>query len=289
MNTKSIAYKVSINTIILNSILSLFKFLAGIIGKSQAMLSDAIHTLSDVLSTIIVMIGIKVSNKSSDASHQYGHERMECVASIILASLLFFTGILVGYKGIKSIFNPESITTPTLFALIMAIISILVKEAMYWYTRKYALKINSNALMADAWHHRSDAMSSIGSLIGVVGAIYGIGILDAVASLIICLFILKVSIDIFIDSINKMVDKSCDEKLIDKYKSVIESIDGVDSIDIIKSRLFGNMIYLDLEIGVDEDKPLKEAHLISHNVHDALENYDKNIKHCMIHVNPYKK
>lgn len=289
MNTKSIAYKVSINTIILNSILSLFKFLAGIIGKSQAMLSDAIHTLSDVLSTIIVMIGIKVSNKSSDASHQYGHERMECVASIILASLLFFTGILVGYKGIKSIFNPESITTPTLFALIMAIISILVKEAMYWYTRKYALKINSNALMADAWHHRSDAMSSIGSLIGVVGAIYGIDILDAVASLIICLFILKVSIDIFIDSINKMVDKSCDEKLIDKYKSVIESIDGVDSIDIIKSRLFGNMIYLDLEIGVDEDKPLKEAHLISHNVHDALENYDKNIKHCMIHVNPYKK
>lgn len=289
MNTKSIAYKVSINTIILNSILSLFKFLAGIIGKSQAMLSDAIHTLSDVLSTIIVMIGIKVSNKSSDASHQYGHERMECVASIILASLLFFTGILVGYKGIKSIFNPESITTPTLFALIMAIISILVKEAMYWYTRKYALKINSNALMADAWHHRSDAMSSIGSLIGVVGAIYGIGILDAVASLIICLFILKVSIDIFIDSINKMVDKSCNEKLIDKYKSVIESIDGVDSIDIIKSRLFGNMIYLDLEIGVDEDKPLKEAHLISHNVHDALENYDKNIKHCMIHVNPYKK
>ena len=289
MNTKSIAYKVSINTIILNSILSLFKFLAGIIGKSQAMLSDAIHTLSDVLSTIIVMIGIKVSNKSSDASHQYGHERMECVASIILASLLFFTGILVGYKGIKSIFNPESITTPTLFALIMAIISILVKEAMYWYTRKNALKINSNALMADAWHHRSDAMSSIGSLIGVVGAIYGIGILDAVASLIICLFILKVSIDIFIDSINKMVDKSCDEKLIDKYKSVIESIDGVDSIDIIKSRLFGNMIYLDLEIGVDEDKPLKEAHLISHNVHDALENYDKNIKHCMIHVNPYKK
>lgn len=289
MNTKSIAYKVSINTIILNSILSLFKFLAGIIGKSQAMLSDAIHTLSDVLSTIIVMIGIKVSNKSSDASHQYGHERMECVASIILASLLFFTGILVGYKGIKSIFNPESITTPTLFALIMAIVSILVKEVMYWYTRKYALKINSNALMADAWHHRSDAMSSIGSLIGVVGSIYGIGILDAVASLIICLFILKVSIDIFIDSINKMVDKSCNDELIDKYKSVIESIDGVDSIDIIKSRLFGNMIYLDLEIGVDEDKPLKEAHLISHNVHDALENYDKNIKHCMIHVNPYKK
>lgn len=289
MNTKSIAYKVSINTIILNSILSLFKFLAGIIGKSQAMLSDAIHTLSDVLSTIIVMIGIKVSNKSSDASHQYGHERMECVASIILASLLFFTGILVGYKGIKSIFNPESITTPTLFALIMAIVSILIKEAMYWYTRKYALKINSNALMADAWHHRSDAMSSIGSLIGIVGAIYGIGILDAIASLIICLFILKVSIDIFIDSINKMVDKSCNDKLIDKYKNIIESIDGVDSIDIIKSRLFGNMIYLDLEIGVDEDKSLKEAHSISHNVHDALENYDKNIKHCMIHVNPYKK
>lgn len=289
MNSEQIAYKVSINTIIGNVILSIVKFLAGIFGKSQAMISDSVHSMSDVLSTFVVMIGIKLSNKCDDEEHQYGHERLECVASIILACMLFITGILIGYQGIESIIHRKGIATPTLFALIIAIISILTKEGMYWYTRKYAKALNSNALMADAWHHRSDSLSSIGSLIGIAGSMLGFKILDSIASIIICLFILKVAIDIFRDSINKMIDRACNKEVIDNYKKIIKKVKGVKRIDLIKSRLFGNKIYLDVEISVDGNLKLVDAHKISEIVHDKLEAYDKNIKHCMIHVNPYEK
>lgn len=289
MNNEQIAYKVSINTIIVNIVLSAIKFLAGIIGKSQAMISDSIHSISDVLSTFVVMIGVKISSKIDDDEHQYGHERLECVAALILACMLFITGILIGYKGFESIINKSNIETPTFFALLMAAISILIKEGMYWYTRKFAKMINSNALMADAWHHRSDALSSVGSLIGIAGSILGVKILDSIASIIICLFILKVAIDIFRDSINKMIDKACDIETINNYKKIIKKVKGVKRIDMIKSRLFGNKIYIDIEISVDGNLKLKEAHEISHKVHDILEETDKNIKHCMIHVNPYKK
>jgi len=289
MNNEQIAYKVSINTIIGNVILSIIKLLAGIFGKSMAMISDSVHSISDVLSTFIVMVGIKISNKVNDDEHQYGHERLECVASIILSCMLFITGILIGYQGIESIIQKKEIATPTLFALIMAIVSILIKECMYWYTRKYAKLINSNALMADAWHHRSDALSSIGSLIGIVGSMLGFKLLDSIASIIICIFILKVAIDIFKDSVNKMVDKACSKETIENYKKIIKKIKGVKRIDLIKSRLFGNKIYLDVEISVDGNLKLVDAHNITHKVHDKLESSDKNIKHCMIHVNPYEK
>lgn len=289
MNNEQIAYKISINTIIINIILSIIKFLSGVFGKSQAMISDSVHSLSDVLSTFIVIIGVKISNKKDDDDHQYGHERLECVASLILACILFSTGILIGYKGFNSIINKSNIENPTFIALIMAIISILTKEGMYWYTRKFAKMINSNALMADAWHHRSDSLSSIGSLIGVVGSMLGFKIFDSLASIIICIFIIKVAIDIFRDSINKMIDKACDKKTIENYIKTIKKIKGVEKIDLIKSRLFGNKIYLDIEISVDGNLKLIEAHKISEIVHDKLEKKDKNIKHCMVHVNPFKK
>lgn len=289
MNNEQVAYKVSINTIIGNIILSIVKFLAGVFGKSQAMISDSIHSLSDVLSTFIVMIGVKISSKIDDDEHQYGHERLECVASIILSCILFITGVLIGYKGIESIINKSNILTPTLFALVIAIISILVKEGMYWYTRKYAKLIDSNVLMAEAWHNRSDSLSSVGSLIGVAGSMLGFKILDSIASTIICLFILKVAIDIFKDSINKMIDRACGADIINSYKKIIKKVKGVKRIDLIKSRLFGNKIYLDVEISVDGNLKLIDAHRISELVHDNLEATDKKIKHCMIHVNPYEK
>ena len=289
MNNEQIVYKVSINTIIGNVFLSIIKLLAGIFGKSMAMISDSLHTISDVLSTFVVMIGVKISNKVIDDDHQYGHERLECACSIILSCMLFITGILIGYQGINSIIQKKEIATPTLFALNMAIVSILIKECMYWYTRKHAKIVNSNALMADAWHHRSDALSSIGSLIGIVGSMLGFKLLDSIASIIICIFILKVAIDIFRDSINKMVDRACSVENIENYKKIIKKIKGVKRIDLIKSRLFGNKIYLDVEISVDGNLKLVDAHNISHEVHDKLESSDKNIKHCMIHVNPYEK
>lgn len=155
---QSVAMRVSAVSILVNILLSAFKLLAGLIAHSGAMISDAIHSASDVFSTIIVIIGVRISGRKSDEDHQYGHERMECVASLILAVVLFLTGLGIGKEGLSNILagNYEDLTVPGLFALIMAVISIAVKEWMYWYTRAAAKKINSGALMADAWHHRSD-------------------------------------------------------------------------------------------------------------------------------------
>ena len=280
--------KVSVISIIGNVFLSIFKFIAGIIGKSNAMISDSIHSLSDVLSTIVVMIGLKLASKKEDVSHPYGHERIECVASFILAIFLFITGLGIGWMGIKTIFfeNYSEIKTPTLIALIAAIISIIIKEAMYWYTRSVAKKIKSDALMADAWHHRSDALSSIGSLIGIGGAMMGFKLLDSIASIIICLCIIKVSYDIFMDSVDKMVDKACNSDFINKICDLVLSTNGVLNIDLIKTRLFGNKIYIDLEIAANQDLTLKEAHEIAQKVHDKIENNYEDVKHCMVHVNP---
>lgn len=280
--------KVSVISIIGNVFLSIFKFIAGIIGKSNAMISDSIHSLSDVLSTIVVMIGLKLASKKEDVSHPYGHERIECVASFILAIFLFITGLGIGWMGIKTIFfeNYSEIKTPTLIALIAAIISIITKEAMYWYTRSVAKKIKSDALMADAWHHRSDALSSIGSLIGIGGAMMGFKLLDSIASIIICFCIIKVSYDIFMDSVDKMVDKACNSDFINKICDLVLSTNGVLNIDLIKTRLFGNKIYIDLEIAANQDLTLKEAHEIAQEVHDNIENNYEDVKHCMVHVNP---
>ena len=205
---------VSIVTIIGNVILSVFKFLAGIIAHSHAMISDAIHSASDVFSTIVVIIGIKLASKEPDKEHPYGHERLECVTSIVLAIILFITGLKIGVDALENIFRgvQSELAVPGMLALIAAIVSIVSKEAMFWYTRYYAKRIDSDALMADAWHHRSDAFSSIGALIGIGGARLGFPIMDPIASLFIFFFIAKAALDIFKDAIDKMIDHSCDEE-----------------------------------------------------------------------------
>lgn len=281
-----IGFKVSVVTIVANAILSLFKFITGIVGKSNAMISDSVHSLSDVLSTIIVMIGLKAASKRADKEHPYGHERMESIAAFILAAILFVTGMMIGIEGITNVINYQAIKVPSLIALIAAIISIITKELMYWYTVYYAKKIKSEALKADAWHHRSDALSSIGSLIGIGGAMLGFTVLDSIASIVICGFIIKVAYDIFIDSLDKVVDKSCDEKTIDEIKAIALSTKGVLNVDLIKTRMFGNKIYIDLEISAKKDITLERAHLIAHRVHDKIENKLSDVKHCMVHVNP---
>lgn len=285
---KQIAMKVSTNSIIVNILLSGFKFFAGFVANSSAMISDAVHSASDVFSTIIVMIGVNISSKEADEEHQYGHERLECVAGIILACILFATGVGIGFSGIEKIFvgSEGSLQVPGKIALVAAIVSILVKEGMYWYTRHAAKKINSGALMADAWHHRSDSLSSVGSFIGIFGARMGFPIFDPLASLIICLFIIKASCDIFKDGINKLIDKSCDVETIEKMKEVIMSQGGVHNIDEIKTRIFGSKIYLDIEISVDGKLRLDKAHDIAENVHNKVESEFPLVKHCMVHVNP---
>ena len=285
---KQIAMRVSVVTIICNLLLSFFKLAAGLLGHSGAMISDAVHSASDVFSTIVAILGINISKKKSDQNHQYGHDRLECVAAIVLAVILFLTGVGIGIGGIKNIISgiSEDIAVPGAIALAAAILSILIEEWMYWYTRKAAKKINSGALMADAWHHRSDALSSIGAFVGILGARMGYPILDPLASVVICLFIGKAASDIFRDAIDKMVDKSCDPETLGKMRSIILEQPGVQNIDLLQTRLFGPKIYVDIEIAADGNLTLREGHEIAQRVHDAMEKEFPLVKHCMVHVNP---
>lgn len=288
MENNKIANRVSVQTIIANLILSLFKLIIGFIGNSSAMISDAIHSASDVFSTIVVMIGIKMAAKESDKEHPYGHEKMECVAAIVLAIVLFITGLGIGVEAFRTIFsgNYENLEIPGILALIAAVISILVKEGMYWYTRYFARKINSGALMADAWHHRSDALSSVGALVGIFGARHGFVVMDSAASLVIFVFIAKAAYDIFMDAIDKMIDRSCDENTQKQIYECILETENVLGIDLLQTRIFGNKIYVDAEIEVDGDVTLNEAHDISELVHQRIEEKFDMVKHIMVHVNP---
>lgn len=283
------AMRVSVVSIIVNILLSLLKLFTGIFANSSALISDAVHSASDVFSTFVVMIGVSISGKDEDEEHPYGHERMECVASIILSVLLAVTGAGIGLAGIKqlTVGNIESLPVPGAVALVIALVSIVVKEGMYRYTKAAAKKINSGALMADAWHHRSDALSSIGAFAGILGARLGFPALDPIAGIIICIFIIKAAFDIFKDSMDKMVDKACPEETVKKMSDTILDCREVISIDELKTRLFGSRIYVDVEIAVDPEKSLIEAHSVAEQVHDAIEKNFPEVKHCTVHVNPH--
>ena len=283
-----IANRVSFITIIGNVILSVVKFLAGIIAHSNAMISDAVHSASDVFSTIVVMIGIKLAAKEADKEHPYGHERLECVAAIVLAMVLIITGLGIGAEALKNIVqgNYSDLQVPEILALIAAIVSIVSKEAMYWYTRYYAKKIDSSALMADAWHHRSDAFSSIGALIGIGGARLGFPVMDSIASLVIFVFIVKAAYDIFKDAMDKMLDHSCDEETEKQIYDCVMKNEHVRGIDLLQTRIFGNKIYVDVEIQLYASYTLEEAHNIAETVHKDIEDSFPKVKHIMVHVNP---
>ena len=288
---QKIANKVSFYTIIWNMVLSVVKFLAGIIAHSNAMISDAVHSASDVFSTVVVIIGIRLASKEADKEHPYGHERLECVAAIILSVVLFITGLGIGFEALKNIFAGDysKIQVPGILALAAAILSIVVKEAMYWYTRYYAKKIDSAALMADAWHHRSDALSSVGALVGIGGARMGYPVMDSVASLVIFVFIVKAAYEIFKDAMDKMVDHSCDEETEKQIYDCVMENEHVRGIDLLQTRIFGNKIYVDVEILVDASYTLGEAHRIAESVHDHIEQKFSKVKHIMVHVNPWEE
>ncbi len=279
---------ISFLSIVGNTLLSVLKLLAGLLAHSGAMMSDAIHSASDVFSTVVVIIGVKISGKESDKEHPYGHERLECVAAIVLATILAVTGLGIGWTALQKILEADydNLAVPGVLALAAAILSIVVKEAMFWYTRAGAKRIDSGALMADAWHHRSDALSSVGALIGIGGARLGFPILDPVASLIICAFIEKAAFDIFMDAVDKMVDKACDEETEEQMRQCVLRQTGVIAVDLLQTRTFGNKIYVDVEIGVDGSIPLREAHDIAETVHDTIERKFPKVKHIMVHVNP---
>ena len=282
------ASRVSFVSMLINIFLTVFKFIAGLLGNSGAMVSDALHSLTDVAGSLIVLIGVRISGKQSDEDHPYGHERIECIASILLSGLLIGAGASIGLSGIRQILSIKE-STPALpgkIALAAAIVSIVVKESLFWYTWRNAKKISSGALKAEAWHHRSDALSSVGALIGIAGARAGFPVLEPAASLLICLLIFKAAVEIFIEAVNNLVDHSCSKELEDQILSCVRRQDKVLCVDLLRTREFGRKVYVDLEIGMDPDLSLREAHAAAEAVHDAVEKEFRQVKHIMIHVNP---
>lgn len=284
----AIIRKLSLVGIIGNVFLSAFKFIAGIMGNSSAMVSDAVHSLSDVFATFIAFLGVRFGRREADASHPYGHERIESLAAIVLGLILLVTGVGIGWVGLEKILagNYENLPIPGMIALVAAIVSIAVKEGMFWYTRHWARVIRSSAFEADAWHHRSDAMSSIGALVGVGGSMLGYPVLDPIASVVICLFILKQGISIIYDALKKMLDTSCGEQFEKEVRQLVDAENQVERIDMLRTRMFGDKVYIDMEIAIDGSMQLTDAHAIAERVHDDIEHTFPEAKHVMIHVNP---
>ena len=287
MDEQKIIKRLSEVGIIGNILLAGFKLFAGIIGRSGAMVSDAAHSLSDVFATLIAYIGVRLSRRKEDAEHPYGHERFECVASLVLGLILAGTGIGIGYASVQKLLSDQTAAeVPTLLPLLAAVISIVVKEGMFRYTMYYAKKMDSAAFQADAWHHRSDALSSVGAFVGIGLAKLGYPKMDPIASLLICVLILKVAFDITRDALNQMLDTSCDRAFESGLRAFIGEQPGVKHVDLLHTRQFGNKIYVDLEIAVDRNISLVDAHGIAESIHASVEKQYPNVKHIMIHVNP---
>ena len=288
---EKVASRVSGVSIVVNLLLAAFKFVAGALGHSGAMISDAVHSSSDVIGSLIVIIGVKVSEKASDEDHPYGHERMENVASLLLAGILAAAGISIGKEALRSIISGvyKTAAVPGMLALVAALVSIAVKEALFWYTWVNARQIRSGALKAEAWHHRSDALSSVGALIGIAGARLGVPVMEPIASCIIAIFIIRVAVRIFREAVDQVVDRSCGSETEDALRATALEQQGVMGVELLHTRMFGNRIYVDLEIAADPDLTLAAAHGIAEQVHDAIERTYPEVKHIMVHVNPAGK
>lgn len=280
--------RVGIITGLINILLSIIKILAGIRGNSKAILADGIHSLSDVFSTFLVIIGLNVASKEADENHPYGHEKYESIFGKILSLFLIGTGLFIGYESLNSLISGD-IEKPGNIALLAAFISILSKEAMYWYTIRVARDIKSIALEADAWHHRSDALSSIGTFAGVLGARFGFLALDPLGGIVVSIIVLKIGLQLYLKSVSELVDESAPESMEDTIKNITLEVNGVEGIKDLKTRVFGSKVYVDLEIYVDGNLSVIKGHKISEIVHDRLEEELEDIKHCMVHIEPYNK
>ena len=291
-DAKRVTMQVSTVGIVCNAALTVFKLVAGIVAHSSAIVADAVHSASDILGSLIVMIGAVFSHKAADASHPYGHEKLECIASILLGNILVLVGAAIGYAGVMKIVRGETLAAPGVQNKVDTNGGVItrkkigVKEGLYWYTIAAAKRIRSVSLKAEAWHHRSDALSSIGSFAGVLGARLGVPILDPIASIVICLFIFKVAYGIFHESIDRLVDRACDPGTVAAMRETMQRTPGVVRVDDIKTRLFGSRTYVDAEIAVDGALPLRDAHVIAEAVHHELERDYPDVKHCTVHVNP---
>lgn len=284
LTRKQTTIRVSFVSIGGNLILCMLKLFAGLLGRSGALVSDAVHSAADAIDTIIVIVGIKLASKAPDLRHPYGHERMECVAALILSIVLGIIGTGIGYTGLEKIWSGqyESAGIPSRLALWAAIVSIIIKEGLYWYMRNSAKRINSESLMAIAWHNRADSLSSISSLIGIAGARAGFPVLDPLVSVIICLFVIKAALTVFKGAIDKMVDRVCSPETSEKIQNAVSHYDSTLSVVRLRTRLFSDKVYAELWIRLPKNMPLERSHEICLCLKKQIEDAVDEVKECLI-------
>ncbi|MGE4524475.1 MAG: cation diffusion facilitator family transporter [Sphaerochaeta sp.] len=288
---QNLALRVSRINIFNNIVLAVSKIGIGVVAHSAALLNDGVNNAGDVISSVIASVGIAAAGKDSDAEHQYGHERLESVAAILLSGIIMVVGMGLLVDGVSSIIKGSYLNRPIpgVLAVIAAIISIVVKEIMFLYTRWAAKKTRSSALLASSWDSQSDVLATTGGLIGIVFARMGYPIADSIAAIIIALFIFRVGVQVFRDGTDQMVDHACEEETVQQIRSVILDQEGVRGLDLLHTRTFGSRCYVDVEISADGLQSLVDAHSIAERVHHAIEKNFPQVKHCMVHVNPSKK
>ena len=285
-------YKVTIIGGIINVVLLLFKFVAGFLGNSAAMMADAVHSLSDFVTDAIVIIFIRISGKPQDKSHDYGHGKYETLALTIIGMMLLAVAMAIVYGGLTKIISwakGEPLEAPGMLALLAALLSIVLKEGIYRYSMVKAHQLNSQAVEANAWHHRSDALSSVGTAVGIGGAIF-LGqrwtVLDPLASVIVGLFIVKVALDLFRNGIGDLMEQSLPDAIEEEILQLVASLPDVVEPHELRTRRIGNHYAIELHILMDGDITLREAHDKASEVEELLRNHYGEETHVAVHVEP---
>ncbi len=273
-------------TILMNILLLIIKIIAGLMVNSTALIADGLHSGSDVITSIGVIIGMVMAQKPRDEEHHYGHEKIETITTFLLSVVLIYVGIKIGYSAFIAIIQKKEVHF-TYFALFAAFISIVIKEVQYRIVFKIGTKEQSQALIADAWHHRSDALSSVASFIGILGSKYGIYILDSLAGLAVSAIVIKVGIEIFIDCFQQLIDISIHTDEIDNIKDIIVNKTDTKNISDIRTRQHGSKVFVDIKICVNPDISVCEGHEIAKEVENIIKEEIKNVKDVIVHVDPY--
>jgi cation diffusion facilitator family transporter len=284
--------KITLTCIIGNIILTAFKLFAGIFGGSKAMVADALHSASDIVATTVVFIGIKIAKKPVDDGHPYGHGKIEPIAAAFVGVTLIFAAFMI-VKGIIESVIAHSFAAPSFIALVAAIVSIVIKEAMFRATYAAGKKINSQSIMADAWHHRSDAFSSVGTFFGILGSIIGkkmnihfLEYLDPLAGAVVGCMIFKVAYDILRHSIKGLMDSSPDEQKISSIRETVSGIEGVVHVPWIKARYIGQHLFVDMAVEVDACKTVEEGHDIAVMVRERILENENDVYEVLVHIEP---
>ncbi len=294
-NRQKEIYKATIIGGIVNFLLLAFKFAAGILGHSAAMIADAVHSLSDFVTDIIVLVFVRISGKPQDKDHDYGHGKYETLATALIGAILVFVGLGIAWNGLTSIWSfikGESLGEPGMLALVAALVSIVLKEVLYRYTVWVGKRVDSQSVVANAWHHRSDALSSIGTAVGIGGAIL-LGpswrVLDPVAAVIVSVFIIKVAFELIGPTIDELLEKSLPDDVEDEILKAVTSVDGVRDPHNLRTRKIGNACAVTVHVRMDGDLTVNQSHALTRTIESRIREILGQGTFVSVHVEPVKQ